>query len=256
MDKTIEQTKEVIELLTQLKFKGFLKKYKSLVKGEDLDSDEMLIQLCNAELDSRYKSKVKRKISDANFPKVKTVAMLDFEKTPLLDKKTVKELQTCEFIDKKENLILVGDSGGGKSHLAIALGLEACKKNYSVKFFTACQLVNLLLDHYKEGTIEKFMAKLKKYQLCIVDELGYVPFSKKGAKLLFQVFSDRYETGSMIVTSNLKFSKWTEVFIDTTMTTALLDRLTHFATIIKYTWGSVRFNHAVEEHIKRDLIRS
>ena len=95
------------------------------------------------------------------------------------------------------------------------------------------------------------MGKLRKYQVCIIDEIGYVPLSKEGAELLFQVFSDRYESGSIIVTSNLNFSRWTEVFIDKIMTTALLDRLTHNATIIKYDWGSVRFNQALEDQKKR-----
>jgi DNA replication protein DnaC len=143
-------------------------------------------------------------------------------------------------------VLLVGDSGGGKTHLAIALGIEACSLEYSVKFFDASKLVNVLLQEFKYGDIEKLISKLKKQDLLIIDELGYVPFSKQGAELLFRVISERYETGSIIITTNLNFSKWTELFMDKRMTTALLDRVTHNAAIIKYDWGSVRLSDSME----------
>lgn len=247
----MDNRKALMDLFYELKLKGFLEKYEQVVSQVDKNIDDILLELCRFETDRRCNARVKAKIKQAAFPKVKTLAMLSYEVAPKLPRATVENLATCKFIAKKENVVLVGDSGGGKTHLAIALGIEACRHNYAVKFFTACQLVNKLLEEHEQGTIERFLAKIRKYSLCIIDELGYVPFSKKGAELLFQIFSDRYEAGSLIVTSNLPFSRWTEVFIDKTMTTALLDRLTHNATIIKYDWGSIRFNHALQEQQKR-----
>jgi len=232
----------------QLTLKGFLEKYEEVCQGNK-STDDILLELCRHEIDRRYSSRVKRKIKQAGFPKIKTLAMLSYDVTPKLPRQTVDTLATCKFITQKENVILIGDSGGGKTHLGIALGIEACKLDFSVKFFSVCQLANGLLKAHKEGDIEKFMAKLRRYSLIVIDEIGYVTVSKQGAELLFQVFSDRYESGSLIVTTNLNFSQWTEVFIDKTMTTALLDRLTHKATIVKYDWGSVRFNQALKGKI-------
>ena len=242
-------TPELLPLLKELKLMAFADNFQDVL-AKETNSAAALLALCRLELERRFSSKVKRRIKEASFPKIKTLAMLDYQKAPRLPKKTVNELAEGKFIDLKRNVILVGDSGGGKTHLSIALGITACQKGHSVKFFTACQLANNLTKQFDEGNIEKFMVKLKKYDVLTIDELGYVPFSKKAAELMFQVFSDRYESGSLIVTSNLNFSRWTEVFIDKTMTTALLDRLTHNATIIKYDWGSFRFNHAIEANPK------
>lgn len=247
----MDRRKELMSLLQQLNLKAFVERYPDVIADGNKSTDELLVELCKLEMERRYTVRTKRRIRQAGFPKVKTLAMLSYDLVPKLPRQMVETLATCRFITKKENVILVGDSGGGKTHLAIALGIEACKQDYSVKFFTTCQLVNTLLKEYKAGDLEKFMSKVRKYQLCIIDEIGYVPLCKEGAELLFQVFSDRYEAGSTIITSNLNFSRWTEVFIDKAMTTALLDRLTHNATIIKYDWGSVRFNQALEDQKKR-----
>ena len=235
---------KLMELLKELRLKGFLENYEEITSQENKSIDEIMLELCEIEAEKRYIDRIKRKIKQASFPKMKTLAMIDYKKAPKLPKQKIEKLATCEFINKKENVVLVGDSGGGKTHLAIALGVEACKRDYKVKFFTACQLVNILVEEYENKTIEKFMNKLKKYPLIVVDELGYIPFSQKGGELLFQVFSNRYESGSIIVTSNLHFSKWSEIFIKEAMTAALLDRLIHHATIIKYDWGSIRFNES------------
>lgn len=243
----MDKREQLMSFFQELKLKAFIENYERLVCGNK-SIDEILLELCLLETDRRYSTKVKTRIKQAGFPKIKTLAMLDYTLTPTLPKQTVDTLATCKFIDTKENVVLVGDSGGGKTHLAIALGIEACKKLYNVKFFTICQLANLLIKEHDQDDIERFMSKLKRYSLIIIDEIGYVTtISKKGAELLFQVFSDRYESGSIIITTNLLFNRWTEVFLDKTMTTALLDRLTHHATIIKYDWGSVRFNQAKDQ---------
>jgi DNA replication protein DnaC len=246
----MDRRKELLECFKELKLKAFQEQYEPVVMEGNRSIDEVLLQLCKLEIDRRYNARVRNRIKAASFPKIKTLAMLDFNKAPKLPKQTVETLATCQFIEHKRNVVLVGDSGGGKTHLAIALGIEACRKTFSVKFFTASELVNRLLSENKDGQIQKFLSKLKNYDLLIIDEMGFLSLPKKGAEVLFQVFSDRYETGSIIVTSNLSFSQWTEVFIDKTLTTALLDRLTHNATIIKYDWGSIRFNDTVQEQKK------
>lgn len=232
-------------LFKELKLKAFQDHFDALVRKHPQEPKEILLQLCHLEIERKYDQKIKRKIKSATFPKLKTIAMLDFKIAPKLPKKIVLNLATSEFVKQHQNVLLVGDSGGGKTHLAIALGIQACKQNFSVKFYTASSLANTLLLHQKDGDIEKFLKKLKRYDLLIVDELGFLTLPRKATELLFRVFSDRYETGSTVVTSNLNFSKWTEVFIDKTLTTALLDRLTHNASIIKYDWGSIRFNEAL-----------
>ncbi len=235
------------ELFTQLNLKAFSENYQQMISQGESSIQSILLKLCRLEVDRRYSSRVKSRIKNAGFPKIKTLAMLDYKLTPNLPRQIVENLATCEFINNKQNAIFIGGSGGGKTHLAIALGIQACKNLHSVKFFTVAQLAHRLINEYKEGKIERFLDKFRKFDLVIVDEIGYVTTTKKGAELLFQAFSNRYESGSMIVTSNLHFSKWTDVFIDKTMTTALLDRLTHKATIIKYDWGSVRLNQSLEE---------
>lgn len=229
------------KLFAELKLSAFTEHYEDAFNKEK-DINAIMVKLCKYELDRRYDRKIKGLIRQANFSKIKTLAMLSYKKAPKLPKKKVVTLSECTFIEEKRNALFIGDSGGGKTHLGIALGIEACRKKYTVKFYTACQLVNLLKREIKEGDIEKFLSKLKKVDLLIIDELGYVPFSKDGARLLFRVISDRYESGSIIITSNIKFSKWTELFFDKSMTTALLDRITHKAEMIKYDWGSVRFD--------------
>ena len=233
---------ELLGWFKELGLTVFSEQYEEIVGNGNASVEDILGTLCRMESERRYSSKVKRRIKEANFPNIKTLAMLDYSKAPGLPKQTISKLSTGDFIAQHENILLVGDSGGGKTHLAIALGIEACKQNYSVLFFNACHLVNTLVEQYDQGKIEKYLHKLKKTQLCIIDELGYIPFSKKGAELFFQVFSDRYESCATIVTSNLHFSRWGDIFGDKTMTTALLDRLTHHSTIVKYDWGSVRFN--------------
>ena len=237
---------ELIDILKELRLSGFIEQIPEIDK-EKISFQEKLFKLCKIESNRRHHVKVARKIKQASFPKIKTLSQLSYKKAPKLPKKVVNKLITCDFVNKKRNAIFVGDSGGGKTHLAIALGIESCKLEYSAKFYDASKLVNLLLQEYKYGDIEKYILKLKKTDVLIIDELGYIPFSKQGAELLFRVISERYETGSIIITSNLNFSKWTELFLDKRMTTALLDRLTHNATIIKYDWGSIRLNDSLEK---------
>ncbi|MCX7010990.1 MAG: IS21-like element helper ATPase IstB [Candidatus Sumerlaeota bacterium] len=163
-----------------------------------------------------------------------------FLAAPGVNKKQVLEWSRCEWIDKRDNLIFLGNPGAGKTHLAVALGLCACQRGYNVRFLTAAALVNALVEARDEKALLRLQARLAKIQLLIVDELGYVPFAKTGAELLFEAFSQRYERGSVLVTSNLPFEEWTAVFGSERLTGALLDRLTHRAHIAPIEGQSYR----------------
>ncbi len=240
MDRYEELNKDI----KYLKLKSFLD-YLDQVESSNLSLQDSLLELCRHEVQRRQDLSVQRRIKLASFPKIKTLSMLNYDLAPGLSTEAVNNLGTCKFVKDKRNVILVGDSGGGKTHLAIALGLEACKQNFRVGFYDVSKLSNMLLKEHKYGDIEKLLLKLKRLDLLILDELGYVPFSKTSAELLFRVISERYEVGSVIMTTNLHFSKWTSLFQDKTMTSALLDRVTHNASIIKYDWGSIRLTETL-----------
>ena len=248
----MDKDQELLDDLKYLKLKSFIMNLDE-VESSNLSLRDSLLTLCRHEVQRRHDNSVERRIRLAGFPKIKTLGMLNYDLAPRLSRDQVNNLGTCKFIKDKRNVILVGDIGGGKSHLAIGLGVEACKQGMSVGFFDVSKLCNLLLKEHKYGDIEKFLLKLKKLDLLIMDELGYVPFSKSGAELLFRVISERYEVGSVIITTNLHFSKWTSLFQDKTMTTALLDRVTHNASIIKYDWGSIRLAESLEEDKEEDF---
>jgi DNA replication protein DnaC len=204
------------------------------------DYAEFLLRLSEQELLERERKGTERRIKAARFPAPKSLDDFDFLAAPSLNKKMVLELARCEWIDKRENAILLGNPGTGKTHLAIALGLSACQRGYKVRFFTAAGLVTALVEARNEQSLLRLQTQLTKIQLLIVDELGYVPFSKTGAELLFEIFSQRYESGSTIVTSNLPFEEWTSVFESERLTGALLDRLTHRVHIMPIEEESYR----------------
>ena len=242
----MDKNTELLGSLKELRLQAFIE-YLDEVEASNLSLRDSLLTLCRHEWQRRHDLTIHRRLKQANFPKIKTLSMIDYNLAPGLSREQVNNLSTCKFIQDKRNVILVGDSGGGKTHLAISLGVEACKQGKNVGFFDVNKLSNMLLKEHKYGDIERLITKLKKLDLLILDELGYVPFSKNSAELLFRVFSERYEVGSLIITTNLHFSKWTNLFQDKTMTTALLDRVTHNATIIKYDWGSIRLTETLGE---------
>ncbi len=167
---------------------------------------------------------VERRIKEARFPTVKSLDSFDFTAIPSLNKTLVLELARCEYIARRENVTAVGNSGTGKSHIALGLGLAACQKGLSVGFTTAAAMVRELIEARDEKRLLRLQRQLAAYKLLIIDELGYVPLSTTGAELLFEVFSQRYERGSTLVTSNLPFDEWTGVFGSKRLTGALLDR--------------------------------
>jgi len=208
--------------------------------------DEFLLDLTTIELQSRTENRLQRRIKEAKYPLMKTLEGFDFAAVPDLDIRLIRELADCEYIREHRNTILLGRSGTGKTHLATALGIEACRNNYRTRFVSCYGLVNELIEARKEKDLQRLIGKHARFDLLILDELGYIPFSREGAELLFQVLAERQEKGSVIITTNLGFADWTQVFGDPTMTAALLDRLTHKAHIINCQWDSYRLKESLK----------
>jgi len=199
----------------------------------------------------RERRTVERRIKEARFPAVTSLDSFDFTAIPSLNNTLVLELARSEYVARRENVIALGNSGAGKTHVALGLGLPACQKGLAVGFTTAAALVHELHEARDEKRLLRLQHQLAGYKLLIVDELGYVPLSPTGAELLFEVFSQRYERGSIIVTSNLPFDEWTGVFASERLTGALLDRLTHHVHILEMNGDSFRLKHS-KRHIKND----
>ena len=229
--------------LKALKLPTFLREYDKLARqcaAEGVDHTRYLLRLAELELIERERRMIERRIKDAKFPAVKSLDSFDFLALPSLNKALVLELARSEYVSRRENIIAVGNSGTGKTHIVLGLGLAACQKGLSVGFTTAAALVHELIEARDEKRLLRLQRQLVTYKLLIIDELGYVPFSQTGAELLFEVFSRRYERGSTIVTSNLPFDEWTGVFASERLTGALLDRLTHHVHILEMNGDSYR----------------
>jgi DNA replication protein DnaC len=233
--------------LKELKLPTFLREYDKLARrcaAEGVDHPDYLLRLSEMELIDRHHRMVDRRIKAARFPATKSLDTFDFLAIPSLNKALVLELARCEYIDRKENVIALGNSGTGKTHIALGLGLAACQNGLSVGFTTAAALVHELIEARDEKRLLNLQRKLARLKLLIIDELGFVPLSKTGAELLFEVFSQRYERGSVLVTSNLPFDEWTEVFGSERLTGALLDRLTHHVHILEMNGESYRLKQS------------
>ena len=240
--------------LKALKLPTFLREYDRLAKQcaqEGNDFSTYLLRLCEQELIDRERRLIERRIRAARFPTVKSLDSFDFTAMPSLNKALVLELARCEYLARRENIIALGNSGTGKTHIALGLGLAACQKGLSVGFTTAAALVHELMEARDEKRLRRLQKQLAAYRLLIIDELGFVPLSKTGAELLFEVFSQRYEQGSMFVTSNLPFDEWPEIFGSERLTGALLDRLTHHVHILEMNGDSYRLNQSRNRKLKR-----
>jgi DNA replication protein DnaC len=229
--------------LKALKLPTFLREHEKLARqcaAEGADHLRYLLRLAELELIEREQRTVERRIREAHFPTVKSLDSFDFPAIPSLNKALVLELARGEYIERRENVIALGNSGTGKTHVALGLGLAACQRGLSVGFTTAAALVHELLEARDEKRLLRLQKQLAGYKLLIIDELGFVPLSKSGAELLFEVFSQRYERGATLVTSNLPFDEWTEVMGSERLTGALLDRLTHHVHILEMNGESYR----------------
>ena len=236
--------------LKQLRLPTMLAEHQKLA-GEAADANqdylEYLLRLTELELQSRSANALQTRIRSAGFPVQKELDSFDFASARGLSKPKVLELSRGAWIDAHQNCILVGSSGTGKTHLAIALGLAACRLGKRVRFFTAANLVQKLEQAQQEYSLERLQKQLDKTDLLICDELGYLSFSRSGAELLFQIFADRYERSSTLLTSNLPFSEWQQIFQGERMTAALLDRLTHHCEIFEMTGESYRFRESMKK---------
>ena len=201
--------------LKELRLPTFLREYDRMASEcaeEGVGHPDYLLRLSELELIDRHHRAVERRIKAARFPTLKSLDTFDFAAIPSVNRQLVTQLAKCEYIDRRENLIAIGNSGTGKTHVALGLGLAACQRGLTVGFTTAAALVHELIEATDERRLLNFQKRLSRLKLLIIDELGFVPLSRTGAELLFEVFSQRYERGSVMVTTNLPFDEWTEVF--------------------------------------------
>ena len=239
----------LIENLKSLKLSTMISNLASHLrqaKQDKLEYEEFLLNLTEAEVQVRKENGCKRRLRDAKFPLIKPLETFDFGAAPQLDARLIKELSGCEYVDKSRNIIFLGKSGTGKSHLATGLGMEACKQGIRTRFVTGCGLANELIEARDEKTLARAVRRYAGYGLLIIDELGYVPFSKEGAQLIFQILAERHERKPVMITTNRGFGDWTQIFGDPSMTAALLDRITHKAHVINCTWESYRFKETLK----------
>jgi DNA replication protein DnaC len=237
------------ENLKLLKLSNVLRQLETFIrqaKESGTDYGEFLLGLTEIELQMRAENRLKRRVREARFPLIKTLQTFDYNAAPGLDLRLLRELETGDYIQEHRNIILLGNSGTGKTHLATGLGVAACGQGLTTRFVTGCGLANELIEAQVAKNLSRAIQRTARNDLLVVDELGYVPFSKEGAQLLFQVLAERHERGSVIITTNLGFADWTQVFGDVTLTAALLDRLTHKAHIINCNWDSYRLKETLK----------
>ncbi len=233
--------------LRLLKMPGALRHYRDLTRQARTGSDDPLTYLQSVlavELDSRRQNQIAQRLRDARFPYPKDLDGFDFTAAPSISRQQILELAGGRFVAEREGVIFIGPSGTGKSHLAIAIGRAVIYGGYRSRFTTATLLMNELLAAQTERTLIRYFKMWSRYDLVVVDEIGYVPFSQDGARLLFQFFSELCERRSLLLTTNLEFSRWVDVFGDAGMTAALLDRLTYRAHIVATEGESYRLRQA------------
>jgi len=234
---------EIASCCKKLRLSKNLAENSETVQGETFQ--EYLLELLKLEVRHREASKRERLVKSANFYSLKSFDDFRFDEVKLPSGLTPEELKRCAFIDERRNLILYGNVGTGKTHLAIALGIEACRKGLKVGFYRTANLVNRLSDAKKSGELSKLLTSIQKLDLLICDEWGYVPLERDAAQLLFQVISDSYERRSVILTTNLEFSRWVGIFYDEQMTAAIIDRLVHHSYLLLFDGPSNRMRDSL-----------
>ncbi len=244
--KTIELNKEFTKILRLPATRKFFEEFALESAKENLSYEEYLHMLLEKECDTRYENAKKSRIRRAQFPYNKYLEDLDIECLPIDAKKKLKILTTLDFVKTGQNVILAGNCGTGKSHLAIGLGIKACMEGYKVWYTSIPSLINLLKETRSEKSLRAFENRFLNYDIIIADELGYISFDKEGAELLFSHLSLRAGRKSTIITTNLSFDRWGEIFQDEIMTAAMVDRLTHKSYIVNMNGDSYRLKETKE----------
>jgi len=241
--------------LKTLRLPTFLREYPAVARQcneKDAPYELFLQQLAELEVQNRQAQGIHRRIKQAAFPVVKELADFEFSTVPKLNKKRVLDLARCQFVEQRANVVLNGAPGVGKTHLAIAIGREACRRGHKVRFFTASGLVNTYIEAREERQVLRLEKQICRNDLIVIDELGYIPLDRSGAEHLFGFFSRCYEQTSLIVTTNLPFAEWPQIFAeDERLAGALLDRLTHHVHILDITGDSYRLKASLKRHKKQ-----
>jgi len=240
---------EIKKYVTELKIPGINQSLKMKIEEAyrlDKSYEEFLKEIFEEAYDLRKENGRKGRIRNAKFPYSKYLDSLQIEFLPEEAKKKLKELKTLEFIKEGRNIILAGNPGTGKTHLSIGLGIECCNKGYKVYFATVPSLINELKESRSNKRLHSFEKRFERYDLIILDELGYISFDKEGSELLFTFLSLRAERKSTIITTNLSFDRWDEIFNDAVLTAALIDRMTHNSFVINMNGGSYRMKETKE----------
>jgi DNA replication protein DnaC len=219
-------------------------------KQSHLDYLEALLA---AEVEEREHRTIQRRITEAHLPRMKTLEEFDFAQSPKLSAPQVRDLAAGGYIERAEPIVLIGESGTGKTHLATGLCIAACRQKKRVRFTTAAGLVNELVEAHQQNQVQRALSRWHRYEIVAIDEVGYIPMVEIGAELLFQVIADRTERAALIITTNLPFSEWTQVFANTRLCKALVDRVTDRAHIIETGTESYRFRRTIESRQKRKL---
>lgn len=241
--------------LKALRLPTFLQNYRKFAEDAaqaDHSYDRFLLALAEQEVAQRKRNRIVRRIKQARFPVLKELADFDFSCITSPNKQRVLELARGGYLQKAEPILMVGNPGLGKTHVATGMALAACRQGHRVRFYNAAGLVNELILAQEEHRLSKLLAMALKHHLIVLDELGFIPFSAGGAQLIFQFCSALYERVAMIVTTNLSFANWTQVFGDEQLTAALLDRLTHHAHILEFVGESYRFRQRVQREAQED----
>jgi DNA replication protein DnaC len=236
-----------LETLKLDKMQSYLPNYLDSIKEKDISIVDILYKLTEEEIKYRDERASRIQVTVAGFPFEKEMKDFDFSYQPGVNKQQLLELESLRFLENKENILFVGSSGVGKTHLAVSIGIAAAKRRYMTYFISCHDLIMQLKKAHSENRLEQRLKQFCKYKLLIIDEIGYLPVDRDGANLFFQLIAKRYEETSTIITTNQPFSKWGEVFSDNTLANAILDRLLHHSSVIKITGPSYRLKDKLEE---------